>query len=130
MGYPYGNYYGYQPMQNQMPAYQPQQIPQTAPQPSGQNGMIWVSSYADVQQYLVAPNSAVTLWDTTAPVVYVKQADASGRPFVKIYDLVERSEAPTRQTENTGKFATAEEVSALAERVNALEQEAKHEPDL
>ena len=30
--------------------------------------------------YLVAPNSAVALWDSNSPTIYLKQADASGKP--------------------------------------------------
>lgn len=75
----------FQPMPQQMPQAQPQQA-----QASGQS-MVWVSGEAEAMAYLVAPNSAVALWDSNSPTIYLKQADASGKPSIKVYDLVERT---------------------------------------
>ena len=69
----------------QMPQAQPQQV-----QAGGQS-MVWVSGESEAMAYLVAPNSAVALWDSNAPTIYLKQADASGKPSIKVYDLVERT---------------------------------------
>ena len=63
----------YQPMPQQMPQVQPQQA-----QVSGQS-MVWVNGEQEAMGYLVAPNSAVALWDSNAPTIYLKQADASGK---------------------------------------------------
>ena len=73
----------------QAPAYQPQ--PQQ-PQNGGQS-IIWVPNERAANDFIVAPNNAVTLWDMNAPVVYVKKADASGKPSMITYDLVERVQA-------------------------------------
>ena len=71
--------------------------------------------------YLVAPNSAVTLWDSNAPVVYLKQADASGKPSMKIYDLVERNSRPAQAPVTSPvEYATKDELAALAARLDAL----------
>ena len=122
-------YYPYQPnyFQSQMPGqmyrqepYQPpqQQVPQ---QQQNSPSIVWVQSEAEAMAYLVAPNSAVTLWDSNAPVVYLKQADASGKPSMKIYDLVERTQrfvqAPQPQSV---EYATKDELNALAARLDAL----------
>ena len=75
------------------PAY-PYQMYQPLPvsQPvNPQTGIIWVSGENEAQMYPVAPNNAVALWDSSAPVLYLKQADASGKPGMKIYDLTERA---------------------------------------
>jgi hypothetical protein len=124
----YGNYYGgyqpgyYQPpMQDQLAQLRQQYQPM--PQPPGQPGqsIVWVNGEREAMNYLVAPNSAVALWDSTAPTIYLKQADASGKPSIKIYDLVERtgsSRAP-QQTPNV-EFATKAELQALAARLDAL----------
>ena len=106
----------YQPMPQQMPQVQPQQ-----PQAGGQS-MVWVSGEAEAMAYLVAPNSAVALWDSNSPTIYLKQADASGKPSIKIYDLVERSNA-TRTApaqEPSIRYATKDDLDALAARVDAL----------
>ena len=68
--------------------------------------------------YPVAPNNAVALWDSGSPVIYLKQADASGKPSMKTYDLVERSESPSDNVSaHEGKdiaYATKSELAALA----------------
>lgn len=130
-------YPGYQPMYYQPPMmdnlaqlragqYQPPvppQTPQPMPQQSGQS-MVWVSGQAEAMSYLVAPNSAVALWDSNAPTIYLKQADASGKPSIKIYDLVERGNAA--QTVQAApqtppvRYATQDDLEALAARVDAL----------
>ena len=76
------------------PQYQPapsMQYPTPQPQPQqpscGQS-IIWVPNEKAANEFIVAPNNAVTLWDMNAPVVYVKKADASGKPAMTTYDLV------------------------------------------
>ena len=76
---------------------------------------------AEAMAYLVAPNSAVALWDSNSPTIYLKQADASGKPSIKVYDLVERtSGARTAQAAQGVEFATKADLEALAARVDAL----------
>lgn len=87
-----------QPMQEPMmrPQYQPApQIPAYQPQPQQpQNqSIIWIPNEQAANDFIVAPNNAVTLWDMNTPVVYVKKADASGKPTMTTYDLVERAQA-------------------------------------
>ena len=103
----------FQPMQ-QPQQFQPQQNP---PAPS----IVWVQSEQEALNFLVAPNSAVTLWDSNSPVVYLKQADASGKPSMKIYDLVERNSRPAQAPVTPPvEYATKDELAALAARLDAL----------
>lgn len=114
--YSYGGYqtpYYPQQMQGQMnpmPIQQPQpiqpqmaQTPTMAPpiqtssmnqSPIGNhgNGMIWVPNFSAANDYLVAANNAVALWDSSGPYVYLKQADSTGKPTIKVYELVERDQ--------------------------------------
>lgn len=123
-------YYGYQPYQPYQPPmadhlmqlrqnqYQPnmQQVPQQQ-SPS----IVWVQNEMEAANYLVAPNSAVTLWDSNAPVVYLKQADASGKPSMKIYDLVERNSRPAQTPQApTLEYAPLSRLEALEARLNEL----------
>ena len=79
---------------------------------------------------LIAPNSAVALWDSSAPTVYLKQSDASGKPTLKIYDLVERAETPcTAPQENGVEFVTRKEFDALAALVGELKGKKKRKED-
>ena len=105
----------YQPIPQQIPQVQPQQA-----QTGGQS-MVWVSGEAEAMAYLVAPNSAVALWDSNAPTIYLKQADASGKPSIKVYDLVERTQKPVQASQPSGvEYAPLSRVEALEARLNEL----------
>lgn len=104
----------FQPMQ-QPQQFQPQQNP---PAPS----IVWVQSEQEALNFLVAPNSAVTLWDSNFPVVYLKQADASGKPSMKIYDLVERTQRPVQAPQVPAvEYAPLSRLEALEAKLSALE---------
>lgn len=129
--YGYQNPYYPQPMpdtlmqmrQQQMPMMQTPQAPQN---PIAQGGVQWVSGEQEARGYLIAPNSAVALWDSTAPTVYLKQADASGKPTLKIYDLVERTEAAPNAPQKSGvEFVTREEFDRLAALVGEIKGKKK-----
>ena len=93
-------YYAYNPV--------PQQPVQQQPQ---QSGIIWIANEKEAALYPIAPNNAVALWSQSEPVVYMKQADASGRPSMKIYDLVERKDPET--TAPAVEYATKTDLNAL-----------------
>ena len=126
-------YYGYQPYQMYQPPmadqltqlrqqqYQPmQQMAPSAPQQSAPS-IVWVQNEMEAANYLVAPNSAVTLWDSNSPVVYLKQADASGKPSMKIYDLVERTKRPAQAPQSPAvEYAPLSRLEALEARINEI----------
>lgn len=120
-------YYGYQPYQPYQPpmADQLMQLRQNQYQPNMQQvpqqqspSIVWVQNEMEAANYLVAPNCAVTLWDSNAPVVYLKQADASGKPSMKIYDLVERTQRPVQAP--AVEYAPLSRLEALEARMNEL----------
>lgn len=139
MAYPYFNPYYPQPMPDnlmqmrQQQMMQPMQQPMSQPvqqNPIAQGSVQWVSGEQEARGYLIAPNSAVALWDSTAPTVYLKQADASGKPTLKIYDLVERAETPrTAPQEKGAEFVTRKEFDALAALVGELKGKKKRKED-
>ena len=113
MAYPY---YPYSPNYFQTPA--PDQLAQLRQNVQPQTpAIVWVQNEMEAMNYLVAPNSAVTLWDSNSPVVYLKQTDASGKPSMKTYDLVERTQKPVQQSV---EYATKEELNALAAKIEAM----------
>lgn len=86
------------------------------------NDIIWVQGEAGAKGYLVAPNNTVVLWDTENPVIYVKSADASGIPSMRVLDFEERNGDAQNNGKNTptthkctcgDKFVTKEEFDAL-----------------
>lgn len=124
------NYYQ-PPMPDNLMQMRQQQMMQPMSQPVQQNpiaqgGVQWVSGEQEARGYLIAPNSAVALWDSTAPTVYLKQADASGKPTLKIYDLVERTETASNAPKKLGvEFVTREEFNRLAALVGELKGKKK-----
>ena len=108
----------------QYPIFQQPQMTYNVPQqqqPVQQQNpanILWVRNEQEAAMYPVAPNSAVPLWDSNNPVLYLKQADASGKPTMEIYDLVKRAKTPSEATNSAdGKnvdYATKEELAALA----------------
>lgn len=130
---PYGwqNPYYAQPMPDNLAQLRQQQMPpMMAPQPPqnpvAQSGVQWVSGEQEARNWMIAPNAAVALWDSSAPTVYLKKADASGKPSLTIYDLVERAETPrTAPKEDPVKFVTREEFDALAAVVDGIKGKKK-----
>ncbi len=130
---PYGwqNPYYAQPMPDNLAQLRQQQMPpMMAPQPPqnpvAQSGVQWVSGEQEARNWMIAPNAAVALWDSSAPTVYLKKADASGKPSLTIYDLVERAETPrTAPTADPVKFVTREEFDALAAVVDGMKGKKK-----
>ena len=102
--------------------YQPYSQQATPPQPN----IIWISGgEKEASMYPVAPNNAVTLWSTSEPVVYLKQADASGKPTMKTYDLVERVEtssvAHSASDVKMDVYATKDDLGRVSAEVKGID---------
>lgn len=117
-GFPmsYPQYTQQYPQQYQQPIpTQQQQIQQQ--QPFQQGSLIWVSGEAGAKAYLVAPNTTVQLWDSEANCVYLKSADATGMPSMKILDYtIRNAQNDPKKTplENEPKeYATKDDMAAL-----------------
>lgn len=85
------------------------------------NGIIWVSGEAGAKAYMVAPNTTVTLWDSEQNIIYIKSADASGMPAIKILDYTIRENSP--KGPNLGAqsdYATRSELQSVLDELNAL----------
>lgn len=110
---------------------QPYQQPQM-PQNQGNNSMIWVQGESGAKSYLVAPNSTVVLFDSESQTIYLKSADATGLPSMRILDYTIRDQK-TRDGvfgSGTGDFATKQEIDALRaemEQIKARLKEGRHE---
>lgn len=95
---------------------------------------LWVSGKGEADGYLVAPNSAVALWDANNPVIYLRQADSTGKPSTKVYDLVERIDAPPQQKIapqiDMSRYVTIDQLEdILAERLKRPAKAAKVKED-
>ena len=116
-----------QPMMQQAQAPLAGQNPLTMNVSNNGSGIIWVNGEKEVNDFLIAPNNAVALWDRNAPVVYVKQADATGKPTTEIYDLVKR--VPTSQvvpqsaTQNQIEYVTMDQFNKLRDNYESLKSD-------
>lgn len=109
------------------PQYQAQQ-----PTQQQNNSIIWVSGEGGAKAYLVAPNTTVQLWDSEAQTIYLKSADASGMPSMKVLDYTIRQtpgngpvSASPAPTVNPSDFATRAQFDALQDEINALKAQIK-----
>lgn len=124
----YKGQYQQMPMQQNIPTQQMQMpIPPTSQKPS--NELIWVQGLEGAKGFLVAPNNTVVLWDTENPVIYVKSADASGIPSMRVLDFKERNGNSQNNNENApkthectcgDKFVTKEQLNELRAKLDDL----------
>lgn len=134
MAYPYTSYQNPW-QQNYYPMYQPQQPVQQAqmPQPVqqsyspaiNQSGIIWISGESEAAMYPIAPNNAVALWTKDGKTIYLKSADATGKPTMRVYDLVERAETASEGTSDSDSkhtaYATKDELKAVVDAVRGID---------
>ena len=119
----------YQSMAYQPQNYMPQQMSQiTSPQqsqPQQNNPMIWVQGETGAKSYLLAPNTTLPLWDSENQTIYLKSADASGMPSMKILDYTIRdssqSQVPVAASQineqNHVDYVTHDELRELEEKI-------------
>ena len=103
------------------PVYPVQQAPVMQTQNQGQNGLIWVQGEQAAKSYLVAPNTTVQLWDSEEKVIYLKSADASGMPSMKILDYTIRGDSGAASVISAAEYATKDDLKALEEKIKELE---------
>lgn len=112
---------GYNQMFPQYPTYNPQSQMQMQmqQQQAQQSNLTWVQGEAGAKSYLVAANTTVPLWDSEAQVIYLKSADASGMPSMKILDYTIRdsSNLPLKIPGDSPEFATKDEVETIKDNL-------------
>ena len=89
------------------------------------NGIIWVQGEAGAKSYMVAPNNTVQLWDSESQTIYLKSADASGMPSMRILDYTIRSGSSQSSLNafsvHDADIPTREELNALKSRIDGLQ---------
>lgn len=124
----YNNYFPatYQPYYPTQSNAYPTQMSVAPTQPTQNTGIIWVQGEAGAKSYLVAPNNTVPLWDSESQTIYLKSADASGMPSMKVIDYTIRDVAPM-PTKQSVAYATKDELEKLREEVRRLMEGKKNE---
>lgn len=115
----------YQPTQFYYPQTQNQNLQSQSVQQN--NGIIWVQGEAGAKSYLVAPNTTVPLWDSESEVIYLKSADASGMPSMKVIDYKVRNAMPEQMPSVSphASYATKDDVSVLQAEIDGIKNEMK-----
>ena len=108
--------------------YQQGYYPQVQAQPQQvNNGIIWVQGEASAKSYPVAPNTSVPLWDSEANVIYIKSADMSGMPSIKILDYTIRdNQTMVAEAVPQTNFATKDDIETLRGEIDSLKSKLKH----
>lgn len=125
----YNSYFptGYQPY------YQTNQLNTPINQfnaPTQQSGIIWVQGENAAKSYPVAPNTSISLWDSEANVIYIKSADASGMPSMKIIDYTMRDTgARSPEIAPQNDFVTKDELAPIKKDIDALKAKLEGDTD-
>lgn len=111
MAFPYNSYYPTYPQMNVQPQYNPQN--------QNTGGIIWVQGEAGAKSYMVAPNTTVQLWDSETNTIYLKSADASGMPSMRILDYTIRDNtSPQSHADLSANYVTQDDLKALERKLN------------
>ena len=109
--------------------YYPQYYPAQTQAQSTNSSIIWVQGEAGAKSYLVAPNNTVQLWDSESQTIYLKSADASGMPSMRILDYTIRSEgaqmAQNAISKPSPNIPTMKDLEALQGQIDALKEQIK-----
>lgn len=75
---------------NYYPSYQAQYQPQFQYQPQPpQNSILWVQGIEGAKAYPVGAGNSVLLMDSDSPHLYIKSADNTGLPSLRVFEYTE-----------------------------------------
>ena len=110
------------PQMYAQPTYQPQ-MNQNQPNSS----IIWIQGESAAKSYLVAPNSTVVLFDSESQTIYLKSADATGLPSMRVLDYTIRDQKTNNGVfaQPSGDYATKQEMDALRAELEQIKANMK-----
>lgn len=97
--------------------YVPQNYPQSYPQNfqqnyQQQNGVIWVQGIEGAKAHPISAGQSALLMDSEGDCFYLKSADQSGMPSLRVFDYKERTSTPPEaKNADLTRFATKEDLS-------------------
>ncbi|MBQ2176766.1 MAG: hypothetical protein II453_17545 [Alphaproteobacteria bacterium] len=84
-------------------------------QQSNNHSVIWVQGIEGAKAHPVAAGQAVLLMDSDSNCLYLKSADQTGMPSLRIFDYKERTNTPPEaKNDDLSAFATKEDLSLYA----------------
>lgn len=118
-------------MQNYFPAtyqqYYPQQnFTQQNYQPQ-QSGITWVDGVSSAKAYPVANGTSILLMDSNENAFYIKSADQSGMPSIRIFDYSERTISQPQQSQAAQVAEQTSDVSEIDLSIYVTKDEFKNE---
>ena len=126
-GYPYQDRLAQLQSQYQQAVNVPQ-IQQMQQPPQTNQGLLWVSGEIGAKSYLVAPNSTVLLMDSDSSKFYIKSADNSGMPNLRIFEYKEITNIPQNTSQVLqessidldNKYVTRDEYNRLKSQYESI----------
>lgn len=103
----YNSYFptGYQP-------YYPQQNFQPQVQTVQQNGIVWVQGIEGAKAHAVSAGQSALLMDSEGDCFYLKSADQTGMPTLRVFDYTERKNTPSEpKNDDLTDFITKDDLS-------------------
>lgn len=105
---------------NQQSVGTPSTFPQTSVPTSALNpssSLAWAIGEEGAKAYPVVPGNKVAIFDSTAPVVYIKEVGLDGKPLeMEIYDMVKREPVapePPKAEVDLSNYITRDEIATL-----------------
>ena len=84
-------------------------------QQSNNQSVIWVQGIEGAKAHPVAAGQAVLLMDSDSNCLYLKSADQTGMPTLRIFDYKERTNTPPEaKNDDLSAFATKDDLSLYA----------------
>lgn len=106
----------------------PQQQNAQQSQPQQFGGLNWVQGEAGAKGFQVEPGRSALLMDAEGCTFYLKSADSTGMPSMRIFDYQERmtqpAPVPMQAQQAAPDYITRREFAELAEEVKAMRQQA------
>ena len=92
------------------PFFYQNSYPIIPPPQQNNNGIIWVQGKEGAKAYPVGAGNSVLLMDSDNPFMYIKTADNTGMPSLKVYEYHEVSNTPEEPKLDMSNFVTREEL--------------------
>ena len=95
------------------------------------NGIIWVKGEKGADNYNLAPNSLMPLWDSEKRVIYLKSTDFMGRPTTQILDYTIRDlNQPNNVPSEKPNYATADDINSLRNEIELLKKQLERSSEI
>ena len=118
---------------NFYPQYQTQQyVPPQYPQPQyQQNSIIWVQGIEGAKAYPVGAGNSVLLMDSDGQYLYIKSADNTGMPTLRIFEYTEITERKEVKAEklDMSMFVTRDEMEEALSKLEVKKRKKRLEDE-